>query len=192
MPNISLYAPVTFGTLEDAITLSTLAKSPFAIRYANSTEQERIKREFFPDGDLKIRPIRSNFTKDNIPEYVFISYGNITGSVLLTQDILKEKGYSVGCILVEQIKPYEPTVDDIFELVKNSKHLMYVEEGIKNGGAAMITGDILMRLGFVGEGHSFVPYAIDDTFVVPDEKCDIYEYAGFSAERLADKMIEEK
>ena len=192
MPNISLYAPVTFGTLEDAITLSTLAKSPFAIRYANSTEEERIKREFFSDGDLKIRPIRSNFTKDNTPEYVFISYGNITGRVLLAQDILKEKGYSVGCILVEQIKPYEPTVDEIFELVKDSRHVMYVEEGIKNGGAAMITGDILMRLGFVGEGHSFVPYAIDDTFVVPDEKCDIYEYAGFSAERLADKMIEEK
>lgn len=192
IPNMTLYAPVTFSTLEDAISRSTYATSPFAIRYANTTELERIKTEFFSDGDHKIRPVRANFTKENAPEYVFISYGNITERALLAMDILKKKGYSVGAILVEQIKPYQPVADEIFELVRNSKRVMYVEEGIKNGGAAMITGDILMRLGFVGEGHSFVPYAIDDTFVVPEEKCDIYEYAGFSPERLADKMIEEK
>ena len=192
VPNISLYAPVTFGTLEDCISSSTLARSAFAIRYANTSESERIKNEFFSDGDGKIRPIRTSFKKESAPEYVFISYGNITERVLLAQDILKEKGYSVGTILVEQIKPYEPVVEEIYDLIKNSKRVLYVEEGIKNGGAAMITGDILMRLGFLGAGRSYVPYAIDDTFVTPDVKCDIYEYAGFSPEMLASKMIEEK
>ena len=192
IPNISLYAPVTFGTLEDAVSRSTLAKSPFAIRYANSTESERIKNTFFADGECKIRPIRANFDKDNAPEYVFISYGNITERVLFAEDIIKSKGYSVGTILVEMIKPYESVAEQIFELVKNSKRVIYVEEGIKNGGAAMITGEILSRLGYKGVGKEYIAYAIDDNFVIPDEKCDIYEYAGFSPERLAAEMIEEK
>ena len=192
IPNISLYAPVTFGTLEDAVSRSALAKSPFAIRYANGTESERIKNTFFADGECKIRPIRANFDKDNAPEYVFISYGNITERVLFAEDILKSKGYSVGTILVEMIKPYEPVAEEIFELVKNSKRVIYVEEGIKNGGAAMITGEILSRLGYKGVGKEYIAYAIDDNFVIPDEKCDIYEYAGFSPERLAAEMIEEK
>ena len=192
MPNISLYAPVTFETLKDAIALSNLAVSPFAIRYANTTESERVRSEFFCDGDVKIRPARANFSKESLPEYVFISYGNITERVLLAEDILRSRGYSVGTILVEQIKPYEPVAEEIYELVKNSKRVLYVEEGIKNGGAAMITGEILMRLGYKGNGKSYIPYAIDDNFVIPDEKCDIYEYAGFSPERLAAEMIEEK
>ena len=192
IPEFTLLAPVTFGSLKSALSLSEVACAPFAVRYANSTESDRIRNEFFIDGDYDIRPVRENFDKENAPEYIFISYGNITERVLSARDILKEKGYSVGCILIEQIKPYENAVKDIFALVKDAKRVVYVEEGIKNGGAAMITGEMLSHLGFGGDGHSYLAYAIDDNFVIPETKCDIYDYAGFSPERLASVMIEEK
>ena len=192
VPELTLLAPVTFASLKNALNLSLRTNRPFAIRYANSTECDRIKNEFFSNGDSDILPVRTNFDKDTLPEYIFISYGNITERVLIAQDILKEKGYSVGTVLVEQIKPYDNVAKEIFELIKKAKRVVYVEEGIKNGGAAMITGDLLSQLGFNGNGRSYLAYAIDDNFVIPDKKCDIYDYAGFSPERLADVMIEEK
>ena len=61
---------------------------------------------------------------------------------------------------------------------------MYVEEGIKNGGAAMITRDLIL-----GDANircaSFDIAAIDDSFAVPSELCELYDYVGLSPEKLA-------
>ena len=191
-PNLSLYAPVSFGSMKNALEMSVDAKGPFAIRYANSSESDRIKQEFFRDEDYSILPVRCNFDKFDPPEYVFVSYGNITERALKAADILKKKGVRAGVILLEQIKPYDNVVNEIYRVVRNAKRVVYVEEGIKNGGAAMITGQMLRELGFNGEAKSYVTIAIEDSFVIPENKCDIYDYAGFSPERLASVMIEEK
>ena len=48
----------------------------------------------------------------------------------------------------------------------------------------MITRDRLFELGAL-DGVKFDIAAIDDDFANPTEKCDLYDYVGLSAEKLA-------
>ena len=62
---------------------------------------------------------------------------------------------------------------------------MFAEEGIKNGGAAVTVGALVADRGlYTPENYRIA--AIDDNFLVPDEPCDIYTYAGLSPSSLVD------
>jgi transketolase C-terminal domain/subunit len=105
------------------------------------------------------------------------------------EEILRSRGYSVGVILVESLKPYKPTAELIYKLTKGAKRILYVEEGIKNGGAAEITLGELLDLGFDLNKTEYRISAIDDNFASPSKLCDIYDFAGLSPSKLAEKMI---
>ena len=95
-----------------------------------------------------------------------------------------------GIVLIEQLKPYNPTVDFLSGIIKVGSHIVYVEEGIKNGGAAMITEQMLQNKGVLKDVR-FDIVAIDDNFAIPDKVCDIYDYMGYSKEALANSFIKE-
>jgi hypothetical protein len=63
-------------------------------------------------------------------------------------------------------------------------HILFAEEGIKNGGAGMITYSEMRDLGDTA-GITYDIAAIDDDFLSPKEPVDIYDYAGLTPERLA-------
>ena len=188
VPEVSLFAPVTYGSLRYALRETLNAEGPVALRYANSSEIASIREKFYADGDYTKLGVIADFDKENVPENVFITYGNVTANVIEAQRILKEEGVDSGIVLVERLKPYSPTVDDIAGLVCGAKRLLFVEEGIKNGGFSMIASEMLC------EKYEFVSRcdigirAIDDNFAIPTEKCDLYEYLGLSANALSKKM----
>ena len=64
---------------------------------------------------------------------------------------------------------------------------MYVEEGIKNGGAAMITESKLREMGLDSEKTNYDIVAIDDSFASPESPCDIYDYVGISAKKIYER-----
>ena len=188
VPDVSLFAPVTYGSLRYALRETFNADGPVALRYANSSEITAIKEKFYADGDYTKLGVIADFDKENVPENVFITYGNITENVIEAQRILKAEGVESGIILVECLKPYAVTVEKIADLVNGAKRILFVEEGIKNGGFSMITAAMLR------EKYEFVSdvligiQAIDDNFAIPSEKCDVYEYLGLSAGALAEKI----
>ena len=47
----------------------------------------------------------------------------------------------------------------------------------------------LIALGFDPTKTEYKIAAIDDNFASPKELCDIYDYVGLSAEKLAQKML---
>ena len=85
---------------------------------------------------------------------------------------------------LEKIKPYDKAVAFIKSVISRGTHIVYVEEGIKNGGAAMITRSLLYEVGAL-YGVKFDIAAIDDGFANPSEPCDLYDYVGLSKEKLA-------
>ena len=123
------------------------------------------------------------------PDYIFVTYGQIISRVREAEKMLQDKGYSVGVILVETLKPYKPVAELIYKLTEGAKRILYVEEGIKNGGAAETTRGALFDLGFDLNKTEYKIAAIDDSFASPSELCDLYDYVGLSSEKLADKMI---
>ena len=88
-----------------------------------------------------------------------------------------------------KIKPYDRISDLLVDIVHKAKRVVYVEEGIKNGGAAEISFTELVSRGLDLSKVDYRIAAIDDNFASPKEVCYIYDFVGLSAEKLADKMI---
>lgn len=182
IPGIEIIAPATHASLRAAIKYAASSSKPIAIRYPNSSENAAVSSHFNSTTD-ELLDYRCDFDPTKAPKKIFITYGSISSSVLEAAETLKNEGIDVGIVLVERIKPYKTLVDFLATIAKG-RHFVYVEEGIKNGGAGMITKNLLSEV-VMGE-YRFDIRAIDDNFVVPCEPCDIYDYCGLSSNSLAE------
>ena len=182
-PGVEIISPVSYRSLERYLELSVNTDHPLAIRYPNSHRDDAVTAQFFSDeaGDLAAS-CKVDFDIENPPAYIFVTYGSSVSRVLAAKRMLEEKGITVGIVLVERIKPFDDTLTLLSKITNADTQIVYVEEGIKNGGAGMITRSRLYEMGI--KPHSFKVVAIDDNFVIPDTLTDIYDYAGLSPEKL--------
>ena len=186
IPNLELYAPASLKALSGLIRHDE-ARCPIAIRYPNSVEPDFIERDFREMSDGKGPLVRIDFDPTVARELVIITYGGIVSEVIEVKKALAREKIDVGIILVEKLKPYGDACERINDLISAARHVIYVEEGIKNGGAAMITGIHLYESGFASRGATYDIIAIDDDFVAPEHITDIYDYAGLSAKKILEK-----
>jgi 1-deoxy-D-xylulose-5-phosphate synthase len=190
IPSITLFAPVTYGTLCEAMHVCDSINGPTAIRYANSPQIAAIKEKFYKDEDYSRIGVVSDYNVDDMPKAVFVTYGNITAKVIEAQAMLAQKGISTGIVLVEKLRPYSDSIDSLYPFIKNADVLLFVEEGIKIGGYSM-TASSMLREKYAEFGNKRIEIAaIDDNFASPTEKCDIYDYVGLSSDAIYKKMLE--
>lgn len=182
IPGMKIYAPATYDSLKRAVALAAEATGPVAIRYSNSAESWRVVSEFYSDG-CDTAGARMNFAPECPPPYLFVTYGKITDKVLDACDILKKEGINAGVVLLEVLKPYGEPTEALRVVLSSAERVVFVEEGIKNGGAAMLFGEAVKGL-----VKDYVIAAIDDSFASPKEMCDLYDYVGLSPEKIAGKM----
>ena len=181
IPGVEIISPASYVSLCAHLDCAAEATSAVAIRYPNASECERVVEHFYRDYS-GASPYLCDFDPASPPERLFVTYGQLSSRVLRAKEMLAERGIDVGILLVEQIKPYAPTVDFLRSVLTEKTHVVYAEEGIKNGGAAMITESMLVEAGAAFASYRIA--AIDDDFVSPTALCDIYEYAGLSSEKL--------
>lgn len=188
IPGMTLLAPADYGSLHEMTRYMISSEGPTAIRYSNSSEPACINnfKIIYDDATCKIR---ADFDTENIPDRLFITYGTIVEKVSSAADILRREGKEVGIILLETIKPYDPVVDRLLPIIQSASVVLYAEEGIMNGGAAEITYRELSQRGFDFNKTKYIISAIDDNFASPSSPCDLYDYVGLSAKKLAKKMI---
>ena len=190
IPGVEILSPATYSALIDAIDYAYSSNAPVAVRYSNTGECERVSKEFYPSGRFGNIGIRANYAQDDIPEYIYITYGTLASRVLQARDIVQASvGKRVGVVLLEMLKPYETVSKELIPYIKGARRIVFAEEGIKYGGAAMLLRDALEQGGFDFTGCKYLISAIDDNFASPAEKCDLYDYVGLSDRRLAEKMI---
>lgn len=182
IPGITIYSPATYDALRRAVRAAAKANSPVAVRYSNSEESREIVESFTECADGEPF-IAVNFDLKCVPKYVFITYGTIVSRVADACKILSADGFDTGIILLERLKPYADIAEWLKTVLEDSERVVFVEEGIKNGGAAMIIGELLQK-----SINDYRIAAIDDSFASPSEKCELYSYVGLSAEKLAEKM----
>lgn len=167
IPNMTVYAPSDFSSLKEVMELSQTNDGPVAIRYANSPDLPLIRSRF-----KRIAPfVYSDFTV--IPDYLIITYGRIVSEAILACDTMKEAGFSCGIILIERLKP---TVD-IEQILKRYEctdtRIVFLEEGIKNGGAGMILKEKITC--------NMTVLAIDDVFDTPSASGNVFTDFGIGA-----------
>ncbi len=189
IPGMSVFAPLTYKSLKEVTKIAYRSDSPVAIRYSSSCESDRQKEKFFYKARAVNIGIFADFDFASGADYVFVTYGKILDNVISAAEYLRRKGLSVGIVVTEIIKPYDFITDTLMTLSGKAQRILYVEEGIENGGAAVLTMNNLMKAGFDFSATEYRIAAIDDDFVSPPEICDIYEYAGLSTKKLVEKMI---
>lgn len=188
IPDISLFAPVTAKTLKRFLRIAAVADSPVAIRYSSYSLGSSADR-FFERATEQSVGFYTDFDLADPTEYVILTYGQILENVLSAEEFLRSKGLSVGVALTEVIKPYGFACDALMKLCGKSRRILYVEEGIENGGAAVNTMNYLRRAGFDFSKTEYIVSAIDDTFLSPTYPADLYDLAGLSVKKIVEKIL---
>ena len=188
IPEITLLAPASYNSLKTMTEYASYSGGPVAIRYPNAAENKDALDGMSLISDDVLCRVSTDFSSDSIPEYVFVTYGSILKNVREAEKYLSANGLSCGVILVESLKPYGPVAEVILKFTKGAKRVLYVEEGIKNGGAAEITLTELLSRGFDICKTDYRIAAIEDSFASPDVNCDLYDFVGLSVEKIAEKM----
>ena len=109
--------------------------------------------------------------------------------VLSAADIVNDSTSSCGVIVLERLKPYARLVEEVKPLLKHAEKIIFAEEGIKKGGAAMSFIEELINQNELDLVDRLDVCAIDDSFASPDTLCDLFDYVGLSAEKLAERMM---
>ena len=186
IPELTVLAPASYASLCEMIAESADAEAPLAIRYANAAEPHGIVDRFRKYEGR----VLSDIEQGDCPEFVFITYGAQLERVAAARDILAERGIRVGIVVLEQLKPLGAVARTVAELTRGARRILFAEEGIRAGGAAMLLCDELMRLGVDVSGGRYLISAVNDDFASPTEPCDIYEFAGLDPRALVDKITE--
>ncbi len=184
-PGMEIFTPATYGSLRAILKDMTVSPLPQAVRYPNSAEDERIDRLFYPNGDYANYGVR-RLSGERPPDIFLVAYGTSVSLAVDARESLKSKGISADILLIERLKPYAPTAKHLASFIGDTP-FVFVEEGIYNGGAAMILTD-LFREGGITAPCSI--RAIRDSFAIAESPCDLYKFCHISAGDLADAACE--
>jgi 1-deoxy-D-xylulose-5-phosphate synthase len=177
IPGITLLAPFDFASLSDCMTYALQAGSPVCLRYPNAAEDLRL-RSFCSKGDFGIR---FSFDSEESVDVILISYGKIASEALKAVDNLQEEGIKGGLVLLEQLKPLQAPAKALLHRLSSKKvPILFLEEGIKNGSAAMLLYEEI-RSNPLLDQRIYQILAIDDQFGFSKAGETIYESCHISA-----------
>jgi len=189
IPSVELYSPASYASLMRFMEDTKDSPSAVAIRYPDSTEIAEVSEYICKDGGLAAGASK-DFTDSR--EYVFIAVGCAVKYCIEAKRRLSDMGIEAGIILLEKLKPYTDAIPFVLDGIKGAKKVIFVEEGIKNGGFSMIFRDSIRENLTDFDGMEMDICAIDDDFASPDYPTDLYDYVGLSPDSLIAKIKETK
>ncbi|MBQ4297404.1 MAG: 1-deoxy-D-xylulose-5-phosphate synthase [Clostridia bacterium] len=182
IPHFTLYAPASFASLGAALGAALRADGPVAIRYPNAGEDPAILSAFFTGEGEALAPKRA--LPGALPSRaVVLTYGRIAAEALKAQKELEKEGIGISVILLETLKPYDAAADAVLPLLPpEAERLIFLEEGIRAGGAGMMLFDALSRRAPAGmAGRRTAILAIGDAFSAGELGRPMFETLGISA-----------
>ncbi|MGM9625164.1 MAG: transketolase C-terminal domain-containing protein, partial [Eubacteriales bacterium] len=142
LPEADIYAPVSFCSLRTALAASFDTDHIVAIRYPKGAPDDALYKRFtaYTAEEITTKTDFSPLTDSK--KVLIVTYGRIAAEAVMAEDILSERGIPTGVILLEKLTPYRSRIEEI-SLFTNSETelIVYLEEGIYNGGAGMILRD---------------------------------------------------
>ena len=187
IPNITLYAPVTYETLRLALQEANNSITPCAIRYNKGEEKDEIVKEFYSKASNTLG-IKTNFADASSLDAIIITHGYIVCEAIKAKESLKSKGINLGIILVERIMPYANLVEDILSVIPDkSITILTLEEEIKAGGFGMMLLDKLSANSKM-QNKKIAIIGLEDSMADKYGK-DIYKSFGLDAEFIVNKIM---
>ncbi len=186
VPNIELYAPASFDSLERALDCALEADRPVFIRYPSGEED----KEALSKLTRRTECILENSVDIETCDSIIITYGKIFKEALKTSDALSKEGHACKVIVLEQLLPYAIPAGKILDMLPPKKvPIIFLEEGMKNGGAAMNIYERL-RESEKMDGRKYRISAIED-FALSEKGKSIYRSCSLDADCLIYNIKEE-
>ena len=190
LPNFELFAPLSFASLAAAMRTAACSANPCAVRYPNAGDMPELDRHFGTAAE-PLMP-RADFGNKTAPRAVIITYGRITAEALKAEAMLSAEGVPCGVILLERLSPYQTVAERVASLLPEGNcFLLFLEEGIRRGGASMLLLDELQRRhSEVLRGKKTRIRAIDDFALRGTLGKSILASAGLTADAIAGEIRE--
>lgn len=178
MPQIRIYAPATFDALRAMLRDTANVPYPTAIRYPNAAESKTLKAAFYPQGDDSDYGLRCAGATGGDARVVLVSYGKIAVQAWEATCTLRDEGIPAQMLLLQELNPTEEVAEQIAAHIPTGAAVVFLEEGVYNGGAGMLLTDALRQR---DPALCCKVLAIRDPAVTPAAPCDLYEFYGISA-----------
>ena len=184
MAGVEILSPVTTGTLRAMLRARASADHPVAIRYPNCVEDPALRETFYPLEDYDRFGLRVSGDLREA-EGVIVSYGAAAPRALAARTILTREGRRVEMVLLEDLTDLTSVATRLAVELREGIPVVFPEEGIYSGGAAMRLDCALHSL---RPDITFVSLAIHDGFAMPDTPCDLYSYFGISVSDIVSAL----
>lgn len=186
VPNMTLYAPVTYEGLKLALLEMNSLNRPSAVRYAKGEENREIAEEFYTDA-ISDLSLKTNYSDPESLDAVIITHGSITAEAIKAKQLLALDGINTGIVLVERLMPYSDLVNDIVDVLPTGEaKIITLEQEIKAGGFGMMVMDRLSKYDIMRNKKTAI-IALEDT-LADKYGSSIYSSFGLDAQSIAHKI----
>lgn len=180
IPNITLWAPMDFTSLDRSLTDSLASNKPACIRYPNGSPADL--KALFPYGTYPFRRDRDSLAGSDL---IIVTYGRIYEEAIKARNLLSRENITCTVILLEQLLPIASPANALADLLNgNSLPIIMLEEGVKTGGLGMLLREELLTQGI---SNPFGIAAIDDPFAPSEKERSIRATMGIDANAVVAK-----
>lgn len=123
-PNLSIFAPVNYSELHETLSRCVKPEAPVVIRYPRGGEDDRLT-SYKDTGN----PFDCFFTER--PDLLIVTYGRILAEVDEAAKELKKQGIYCDILKLNLINPVN---DEAITIARRYSRILFVEEGIRQGG----------------------------------------------------------
>ncbi len=191
IPNMTIYTPITFGALYNALEDALHANGPVAIRYPNAFEDDHIRRAFYGDAIPHGIGVRSDFCmSDKEPDAIVITHGRIVREAMKAKEMLQKQGIHLGILLLEQLKPYEKVAYKLSQLLpQKACKVIFLEEEVYAGGMGMLLSDALKPYS-VMMNKTISIMALKDEFGIQEKDEPILASVGLDSNAIVREILD--
>lgn len=170
IPNMTLLAPADGNELQTMLEYAFKLKTPAAIRYPRGTCRRINDR--FVDFDGKNKRLFSGSDAD------IMAVGPMVSKAVDAREILKKRGYDVGVLKVNILKPLQFDRDET-----KAKIIFTLEDGVVSGGYGMHVRER------VENDATVCNMGWPDSFIEHGSQEDLYRMYGLDEAGIAEKII---
>ena len=175
IPNMQVFAPADENDLVNILPQIWDSPFPSYVRictkvshYQHDTNFEIGKAEIISEGT----------------DITILVYGFMFEQAMITAEILRQQGHSVGLINLRSLKPVDEQA--ILKVAFDSKLMVTIEDHFLTGGLYSIVAETLLKNKITAD---VLPIALEERWFKPARLPEVLEYEGFTGEKMVSKIL---
>ena len=177
IPSMNIFCPADYEDMLIGLRTVLYHKAPFYIRF-NALAPVLPHDRDFAVGKAEI--IAEG------PDATIITYGPLLREAYEAINILEENDIEAGLINLRTVKPFDE--EAVLAAAENSRFLVVLEDHFITGGLFSAIAELFVRRHLP---YRVLPIALENRWFKPARLDDVIAYEGFSAQQIAETIMEE-